>query len=239
MDKTAQRQKAKRRAERAAELQAAKAAAYAGLKDFAKSSGVKTDRVKRAGTEKVWAAHLAVEKEFFTQSAVIANLAILHTLAFEFNYGRTERLPKAFKSAVKGLQTVSKNERSAAQFADEMAGQFNFDFVKFINGFFDKFDDELLMRIGVSPAHSATMVGLAERVPSLLIIGLYSCYFWLGFKKPSMLKLARQSAKAAADMIRNQKFYAYQQELLKKTDINFTDTGLVIFRYSDCLKGEK
>lgn len=239
MDKTAAKRKAKRRAEKEQELREAKIIVYNGLKDYARDAGFKSKKGKKVGIEEVWAARVAVEKELFVRAAVISNLAIIHTLAFDFKYGRYERLPKAFKTAVQGLQTVSNGERSTKQFNEEMKYQFNFDFYESIKEQFDVFEEDLLLRMGLSHERTATIVGLAQRVPSILVVGLYSMYFWLGLKKPSMLKLCRQATMAAIDMVKNDKFSVYQAELLKKTDIHFGNTGMIIMHYSKSLKGGK
>lgn len=232
MDKTAARRKAKRRAEKDMELWQAKRKAYEGLKDFARDAGVKSKRVVNAGVNKVWKAHLEIEREFFVRAGVIANLAVLHALAFGFDYGRKKRLPEAFSAAVKGLGAVSRCERSAEQFNDEMRFQYGFDFYEFINEKFGIFQEDLLVKMRLSEREIAEIMALASRVPSMLIIGIYSMYFWIGLKKPSMMRLCSLATNAAIDMVRNNNFSAYQAELLKKTDINFTDTGMVEFNHS-------
>lgn len=232
MDKKAARAKARRRAERAAELQREKDEVYSGMKKCReRNKGVLKLRYM-PGKEAIWRKHKSVETQSSRETFVTAFLAAAHTMAFEFKWGRVKRLPQMIQECKWAIENVANDERSVQQYCDELTYEYGVNFAKKANKKFEPLIDEECLKKLFPPDRVGDIIPKAAKMPSTIILVLYPLYFEERLKKPTFTKIAEQVIQKTYDMVKNNNYMKYQNELLKRTDMLVMQNGSVFLEYS-------
>lgn len=231
MDKIKAKLKAKRRCQKAAEIEKRKQEIFNGLDERDKKHGRSIAR--RFGKERVWNAHKEIEAILFRESYMTALISAAYVLAFDMGFGRKKRLPEVIEFCRWGLITIRDGERSNRQFAEEMKGEYGIDIIKQMISRFEPFIDEnMLMKAGKTAVQAEKVSALARRMPDMLNLVAYPLYFQLGFKRGRMMKIIEKMTDISVDILKNRNYEVYRYKILKRTDINILADGNIMFNYS-------
>lgn len=229
MDKTAMRNKRRRKKQKDKERQAEMMAVYNDVKDYHDKH---SDARFRISPKQAYEMHLQINKELFKDAMIRSLLAVVYSMNEDFGYGKNKRLDEVISAVHWSLCTIGNADRTNTQFRQELRHETGIDVTEYIENRFSGLINIKLPDEFKNKECYMAKAALAEKAIHTMNIVIYAIYSRVGFRTKRLQRLLDLSAGYLYDIIKNDNYTKYEWELVKKADLRIRQDGMIYEHWS-------